>query len=142
MMHIAYSPLVPQNLQISPLFFQNFKYSYFRKNYVFVLKLVFFAFHYFDHDAFTHHALHVLDGSGRLWPSVCVALLPKDTARARYLFEGLGLVFGVCFCFYYYLYIYYQSYHFRYYCYYCYLYYLNWHTSEGNRAVAMAHRDG
>jgi len=38
-------PLFPQNLHISPIFVQ----------------FTFFAFPYFDHGAFTHHALQVLD---------------------------------------------------------------------------------
>ena len=60
MMHIAYSlcfhevyefPLCPQNFKISPIFVQ---FMFFFLIYIFVLPP------YFDHDAFTHLALHVL----------------------------------------------------------------------------------
>src|SRR6218665_408703 len=50
MMHTVF-PLFPQNLYISPRFPQNLR---------------FFGSPYFDHDAFMHDALHVLDASAFL----------------------------------------------------------------------------
>src|SRR6218665_1321356 len=61
MMHISYSPCFPKKI-INPLFLQNLYIPYFWKIYVFGLIYV-FASPYFDHDAFMHLALHVLDAS-------------------------------------------------------------------------------
>src|SRR6218665_3847571 len=51
-MHIVYSPYFHKIYKSPP---------HFRSIYVLLLNLCFFGFPYFDHDAFTHHALHVLN---------------------------------------------------------------------------------
>src|SRR6218665_625307 len=51
MMHIAYSPYFRKMYKFPPILF---KFPYFYLIY-------FFSSPYFDHDAFMHHALHVLD---------------------------------------------------------------------------------
>jgi len=71
MMHIAYSPLFPQNVYISLYFHKMYTFPpisakfinspSFSSIYVCFLNLCFFAFPYFDLDAFLHLALHVLD---------------------------------------------------------------------------------
>jgi len=65
MMHIAYSPYFNKIYKFPPLFplkmFQFFPYL--SSIYVFFLNLPFLLAPYFDHDAFMHHALHVLDAS-------------------------------------------------------------------------------
>jgi len=38
----------------------------FPQNLCFFLNLIFFGFPYFDHDAFMHHVLHVLDAPGQV----------------------------------------------------------------------------
>ena len=60
-MHLAYSPYFDKivNLPISANFF-NFLHIFVQFT-SFGLNLRFFGFPYFDHDAFTHHTLHVLD---------------------------------------------------------------------------------
>ena len=55
MMHIAYSH--------APYFHKTYKFTLlFPQNLRFLLNFRVFASPYFDHDAFMHHALHVLDG--------------------------------------------------------------------------------
>jgi len=63
MMHVAYSPYFHKIYKfpyISVKFINFFLFSY---NLLFCFIHVFFAPPYFDHDAFTHHALHILDAS-------------------------------------------------------------------------------
>ena len=59
---------------------------YFRSIYVFPLTYVFYAYPYFDHDAFTNHALHVLDapawGSGR-GPTCVASVLTQLRAQKQ-----------------------------------------------------------
>jgi len=65
MMHIAYFPSPYFNkIYNFPLFWQNLLiFPYFRSIDIFCLIYVFLLPPYFDHDAFMHHALHVLDTS-------------------------------------------------------------------------------
>src|SRR6218665_1371528 len=88
MMHIAYCPYFHKIYKFSPYFCKIYKFPsistkfinfppisakfikspYFRSIYGFLLiyafaKFRFFCFPLFDHDAFMHHALHVLDTS-------------------------------------------------------------------------------
>jgi len=58
----ALSPLYPQNLKNFPLFPQSLKIPQFSVDLLFFsLISVFFRPTYFDHDAFTHHAIHAQD---------------------------------------------------------------------------------
>ena len=95
-----YSPLFPQNLKISLPLPQNLKISpsisakfinfpiHFHKIYKFPLfsfnshllfTLGFFASTYFDHDAFMHHALHILDAPGWTVASAVFGRCLKET---------------------------------------------------------------
>src|SRR6218665_2920037 len=60
-------PPVSENLVFSPAF-QNFPLISFNLPVLNVL-YVFFVSPYFDHDAFMHHTVHVLDASGILCPT-------------------------------------------------------------------------
>ena len=66
MMNIAYSPIIPLNLEIYPIFDL----------------FSFFGFPYFDHDAFTHHAKHVLDA-------------PVGHASLKLIYEIMYFTFGI-----------------------------------------------
>src|SRR6218665_2654465 len=55
MMHIAYSPFFNKIYKFLSLFTQNIGFALYRPTC--------FCFPYFDHDAFMHHALRVLDAS-------------------------------------------------------------------------------
>ena len=63
MMHIiiAYSPYFHKIYKFSPNFRKIYKFP------LFSFSLSFFSSPNFDHDAFMHHALHILDASGATW---------------------------------------------------------------------------
>ena len=58
-------PPISEKIYNFPLFSQNlYTSSYFRSIYVFPFIYLFFLLPYVYHDAFMHHALHVLDTHG------------------------------------------------------------------------------
>ena len=73
MMHIAYYHYFTKIIN-TQLFRIIYKFPNFRSTYVFFGLISVFASIYFDHDAFMHHALHVLDATGlsqeRNWWSI------------------------------------------------------------------------
>lgn len=96
--HIAYSPLFPQNLKIPLPYFRKInKFPYYRSIYFSLLNLCFFLLPsppYFDHDALTHHALHVglLDAPARefYW----VKTISDDSSFKWHLFKHAAVDFN------------------------------------------------
>src|SRR6218665_205931 len=69
MMHIAYSSFISAKFINSPYFRKIYKFPLYFVQFTFcLLNLHFFASPYFDHDTFTHHALHLLDAPASLIP--------------------------------------------------------------------------
>ena len=87
MIRTVYSPLFPQNLQILPPIYVQFK--------SFWQNLRVYCSPYFDHDALMmHHALHVLDTSDSPfgWPCVCYKFYLLLIIRFLLILTGLSLV--------------------------------------------------
>src|SRR6218665_435114 len=97
MMHM---PPISNNIYNPPTFAKMFNLSLFSFNLLlFSLNLHFFISPYFDHDAFTHYALHVLDipdPKPQAWHFSKLTninlrskqLMETQTAKTNYLYSG------------------------------------------------------
>src|SRR6218665_3066713 len=66
MMHIAYSPHFHKIYKFLLYFHKIYTFPPISTKFTFLGLIYVFCFPYFDHDAFMHHTLHILDAPGRI----------------------------------------------------------------------------